>query len=372
MKSIRSKLLFSYLLVLLVGVAVTLLSVSFTSRFAYNRQMMGGPDGIHMGQQLNPPPQQRVQMQFANFRAAVLESLGYAALAASLVAVLVSIFLSERIVSPLRIMTRATGRIAAGHYDERIGVEGEDELSQLAGSFNQMAGQLELTESMRRRLIGDVAHELRTPLTTIKGSLEGLMDGVLQPDAETYGQILEESERLGRLVDDLQELSRVESGAYTLDRQPLDVAALAATAVKRLARQFDEKQITLSLSLPADLPPLPADEDRILQVLTNLLNNALQYTPASGSVTVSAQKNAEFVQFSVQDSGAGLSPADLELVFTRFYRADKSRSRQAGGGSGIGLTIARHLVEAHGGRIWVESPGPGLGSTFYFTLPHSR
>ncbi|MFO7583685.1 MAG: ATP-binding protein [Anaerolineales bacterium] len=367
MKSIRSKILLSYLIVLLVGVAVTLLSVSFTARLAYNRQVMG--QGMMRPAQEMPPPQQRALMQFANFRAAVFESLGYAALSAALVAIVVSIFLSERIVAPLRALTRATKRIATGHYDERVSVDGEDEFAQLAGSFNQMAAQLEQTESMRRRLVGDVAHELRTPLTTIKGSLEGLLDGVLQPNTETFSEILQESERLNRLVSDLQELSRVESGAYILDKQTLSVAALVATAVKRLGRPFEEKQVALRASLSPDLPPLHADEDRILQVLANLLNNALQYTPAGGTVNVSAQKNAEFVQFSVSDTGIGLSAADRDLVFTRFYRADQSRSRHAGGGSGIGLTIARHLVEAHGGRIWVESPGVGQGSIFYFTLP---
>jgi signal transduction histidine kinase len=373
MKSIRLKLMLSYLIVLLVGVAVTLLSVSFTSRLAYDRQLMR-ESGMHQGQGqgMPPAPPERIQMQFANFRNAVFESLGTAALAASLVAVVVSLFLSERIVSPLRALTRATDRIADGHYGERIQVDGQDELAQLAGSFNQMAEQLEQTENMRRRLIGDVAHELRTPLTTIKGSMEGLIDGVLQPDSETFSEILQESERLGRLVDDLQELSRVESGAYTLDKQTVDVTALVTTAIKRLSRPFEAKRIALTPNLAADLPPLHADADRILQVLTNLLNNALQYTPTDGTVTVSAQKNAEFVQFSVSDSGTGLSATDLELVFARFYRVDKSRSRQSGGGSGIGLTIARHLVEAHGGRIWVESPGVGQGSTFFFTLPLSH
>lgn len=370
MKSIRLKLLLSYLIILLVGVAVTLLSVSFTARVAYDRQMMR--EGMRMGQGMAPPQPERALMQFANFRNAVFESLGTAALVAALVAVIVGLFLSERIVAPLRAMTHATDRIAAGHYDERVSVDGEDELAQLAGSFNQMTEQLEQTEAMRRRLIGDVAHELRTPLTTIKGSMEGLLDGVLQPNSETFSEILQESERLNRLVSDLQELSRVEAGAYTLDKQTVDVSSLVATAIKRLARPFEEKQVALTPSLPADLPPLHADEDRILQVLANLLNNALQHTPTGGSVTVSAQKNAEFVQFSVSDSGSGLSAADLELIFTRFYRVDKSRSRQSGGGSGIGLTIAKHLVEAHGGKIWVESPGIGLGCTFFFTLPLSH
>jgi histidine kinase len=222
---------------------------------------------------------------------------------------------------------------------------------------------------MRRQLIGDVSHELRTPLTAIKGSMEGLMDGMLPADAETYQQIHTEADRLSRLVDDLQELSRVEAHAYPLDIREVDLSALVATTIKRLTPNANAKRISLTSNLPTNLPHLLADEDRLGQVMTNLAANGIQYTPEGGSVIISAeQKNGE-VQVTVSDTGIGIPPEHLANIFTRFYRVDKSRSRAAGGGSGIGLTIAHLLVEAHGGKIWAESLGEGKGSRFKFTLP---
>jgi histidine kinase len=243
-----------------------------------------------------------------------------------------------------------------------------DELAMLALSFNQMAAKLERTEAMRRQLIGDVAHELRTPLTALKGSLEGLIDGVLPSNPATLGQLALEADRMGKLVNDLQELSRVEAGAYELNRQPLMIEESVAAVSNRLARQFEEKGVALELEIPADLPPVFADEDRLGQVLLNLIGNALQYTPGGGRVRVTASQADGEVQVSVEDSGIGIPPEHLPHVFDRFYRVDKSRSR-AGGGSGIGLTITRYLVEAHGGRIWATSRGLGQGSAFTFGLP---
>ena len=222
---------------------------------------------------------------------------------------------------------------------------------------------------MRRRLIGDVSHELRTPLTAIKGSMEGLMDGVLPATHETYQQIHSEADRLNRLVDDLQELSRVEARAYELDLRGVDVPTIVQTVTKRLTPQAESKGLALDLNLPPDLPRLLADEDRTVQVLTNLVANAIQHTPDTGKVTVSAARVKDEVQISVRDTGIGIPPEHLAHLFDRFYRVDKSRSRRAGGGSGIGLTIARHFVEAMGGRIWAESEGESKGSVFTFTLP---
>jgi signal transduction histidine kinase len=199
--------------------------------------------------------------------------------------------------------------------------------------------------------------------------MEGLVDGVLPATPETFGQVAQEADRLNRLVDDLQELSRVEAGSFTLDLQPVSLSDLAETARKRLARPYAAKGISLTLNLPAALPPLRADTDRLLQVLTNLLGNALQYTPTGGGVTFSAELRGREVVMRVADTGIGIPAEHLAHIFDRFYRVDKSRSRQAGGGSGIGLTICKYLVEAHGGRIWVESAGEGQGSTFSFTLP---
>ncbi len=231
-----------------------------------------------------------------------------------------------------------------------------------------MATELEQTETMRRQLVADVSHELRTPLTTIKGTVEALIDGVLPPEAETYQRIVREADRLQRLVDDLQELSRVEAEAYELDRRPLPMETVLQATVERLEHQFEEKGVALRVTVPPDLPPVLADEARIEQVLLNLVGNALQYTPRGGWVHVSAGQANGMVVTSIEDNGIGIAVEHLSRLFTRFYRVDKSRSR-IGGGSGIGLTIARSLVEAHGGTIRADSPGRGKGSTFSFTLP---
>jgi histidine kinase len=234
-----------------------------------------------------------------------------------------------------------------------------------------MAEQLEQVEDMRRRLIGDVAHELRTPLTAIKGYAEGLMDNVLPASAETYQQIHAESERLNRLVDDLQELSRVEAKAVLLDVHPVDSAALINTVIKRMQYQFDGKRIALTSNLSADPIHVLADEGRAIQILTNLIGNALQYTPENGTVAVSVSREKDHARISIRDNGVGIPPEQLARIFDRFYRVDKSRSR-ARGGSGIGLTIARHLVEAHGGKLWAQSGGENQGSEFIFTLPLAK
>jgi len=225
---------------------------------------------------------------------------------------------------------------------------------------------------MRRRLIADVSHELRTPLTAIKGSMEGLMDGVLPATPETFQQIHAEADRLNRLVDDLQELSRVEAQSYPLDIRPVNVPSLVQSVTKRLAPQAESKRISLELELAPSLPPVLADEDRCIQVLTNLTGNAIQYTSEGGKVALIAKQVGDEIQISIRDNGVGISSEHLVHIFDRFYRVDKSRSRRAGGGSGIGLTIARALVEMQGGRIWAESAGEGQGSTFTFSLPTAK
>jgi histidine kinase len=362
------KLFVSYLVVIVVGVVVLATAAELAVPTAFERHMaamaeiMGG-EAMGMDADL-----------FTNFRHAVTEALVLAGSAAILVALAVSALVSRRVVLQVQEMQTASQRIAAGHYGERVGVPGDagrqdlDELGRLALSFNRMATQLEQIEAMRRDLIGDVAHELRTPLTSIKGYMEGLIDGVLPAEASTFQQVYREADRLQRLVRDLQELSRVEAGDFALDQQDVPVPRLVDAVVERLGRQFEEKGVALKTDVPADLPSVRVDEDRIGQVLLNLVGNALQYTPAGGRVDVSAWSEGDVVRMAVQDTGLGIAPEYLPHVFERFYRVDKSRSR-AGGGSGIGLTIARHLVEAHGGRMWAESAGPGQGSTFVFTLP---
>ncbi|MBI1881198.1 MAG: HAMP domain-containing protein [Chloroflexi bacterium] len=360
------KLMASYLIVLLVGVITLVLAVEAAIPTAFNRHLLGMQQ---MMGQLGGMQAMQADL-FTNFRAAVTEALLVSTTAALVSAIIVSLFVSRRVVTPIRQMMEASQRIAAGRYQERVDVAGEDELGQLAHSFNQMAATLEQTEALRRDLIANVAHELRTPLASIKGYMEGMLDGVLPAEPDTYHQIYHEADRLQRLVNDLQELSRVEAGAFELVRRPLAVEELIRQIAARLRPQFEEKEVNLTLNIPTDLPPVQADEDRFNQVLLNLAGNALQYTSTGGAVTIAAQTQNQDLLVTVSDTGLGITAKHLPHLFNRFYRVDKSRSR-AGGGSGIGLTIAKHLVEAHGGHIWAESEGEGRGSTFSFSLPLS-
>jgi len=368
------KLFLSYFLVILIGVIVLATAAELAIPNSFNRHLavMSSMMSSMMGSS-----EDLAANLFNNYRNAVNESLLLAASAAFAVAVIVSILVSRQVVLPLNAMKAASQRIANGTYSERVRIRGNlekddlDELDQLALSFNRMAERLEKTETMRRQLIGDVTHELRTPLTTIQGYMEGLMDGILPADEATYQEVFNEADRLKRLVNDLQELSRIESGVYQLDIKPVNMVILTMLVTKRLAQQFEEKGVELLPSISQNLPDVAADEDRIVQVMINLVGNALQYTSAGGRVIISAALSGSELQISISDTGIGLNPEHLQEVFTRFYRVDKSRSR-AGGGSGIGLTIARYIVEAHGGKIWASSQGLGHGSVFTFTLPVVR
>jgi signal transduction histidine kinase len=241
-------------------------------------------------------------------------------------------------------------------------------LGALAADFNAMAAALAGTEQRRRALIGDVAHELRTPLTVLEGTLEGLLDGVVAPDSTTWARLHGEAGRLRRLVDDLQELSRAEAGQIPLGLEAVSPGRIVAAAVERLAGPFADKGVALATELAGGLPLVLADHERAVQILTNLLTNALRHTPTTGTVRVAARDAGDAVEFAVADTGAGIAAEHLPHIFERFYRADRARSR-ALGGSGIGLTIARALVEAMGGAIRAESDGPGRGATVTFTLP---
>ncbi len=362
------KLFLSYLVVILVIIGVLTSAIELHVPTAFNRHMAA------MAEAMGHEAPALEQDFLVNFRRAVTEVLLLAVPAALLAALLLSLVVSRLVTLPVRDMMLASQRIAEGHYDERVVIPWDvndqelDELARLALSFNRMAANLEQTESMRSELIGNVAHELRTPLSSIKGYMEGLIDGVLPAEPATFQQIYREADRLQRLVMDLQELSRVESRAYSLDLRPVPVGNLFAAVTDRLERQFVEKDVALKVDVPAGLPPVLADEDRIGQVLLNLVGNALQYTPTGGQVDLRAAGEDGMVRLSVEDSGVGIAPEHLAHLFERFYRVDKSRSR-ACGGSGIGLTIANHLVRAHGGELRASSAGLGRGSTFSFTLP---
>lgn len=362
------KFFISYLLVIIIGIVVLISAAEFTVPGAFERHI------AEMVNVMGPEAKQMEDDLFNNFRNAVNESLIFSAVAASIAAVIVSIFVSRQVIAPIRRIMLASQRIADGKYDERVQIpegpigRGLDELGQMSVSFNQMADKLEKAEDLRQQLIGDIAHELRTPLSTIKGFMEGLMDDVLPAGDETFLQVHQEAERLQRLVGDLQDLNRVEAGVIDLDLQKSAVGHLLKSTVKRLERQFDEKGVAIQMEIEEDLPRILVDPDRIGQVLLNIVGNSLQYSSAGGEVIAKASRQDQQILITITDTGIGIAPDDLPRIFTRFFRVDKSRSR-AGGGSGIGLTISKHLVEAHSGSITAESGGLGKGSTFTISLP---
>jgi signal transduction histidine kinase len=367
------KVFLTYVLVILVGILVLATATSFSAPAAFNRHM-ADMSAILSNNNRMGNSQMMVADLFNGYRAAVTEAISLAAIAALIAAVIASFLISRQVVFPIQRMMLISQRVADGEYGQRLNVSGNlqmnqlDELDQLALSFNQMADKLEKTESMRRQMIGDVSHELRTPLSAIKGYMEGLIDGVLPGTPETFQLVYTEADRLQRLVNDLQELSRVEAGAYQLKLEPVSIYDLVKGVTNHLYLQYEEKGIQLETNLPVGLPSVLADNDRLIQVMTNLVGNALQYTSTGGKVTIMAAHKKDEVEIIVSDNGIGISSEQLYHIFDRFYRADKSRARPSGG-TGIGLTIAQALLKAHHGRIWVESAGLGKGSSFHFTLP---
>ena len=301
------------------------------------------------------------------FLAGINRALLLAAVVAGLAAVLFTAGLSRRILGPVSTLTAAARRMEGGDLTQRVEVQSSDEIGELARAFNAMADGLTRLEDLRRNMVTDVAHDLRTPLSNIRGYLEALQDGVVEPKREVVDSLHEEAMLLNRLVDDLQELALAEAGQLRLERQPVAPADLVNRAMEAARAQAAAGGITLQVDLPADLSLVDVDPQRIGQVLGNLLSNALTHTPPGGEVVVAAQARESEVELSVSDTGEGILPEHLPYIFERFYRADRSRSR-ATGGTGLGLAIARQLVEAHGGRIEVESE-VGQGTQFTFTLP---
>lgn len=295
-------------------------------------------------------------------------SLLVAAVAAGGVALLLTATLSRGIVGPVEALTLAARRMERGDLSQRVRVRGRDEIGELAHAFNAMADSLNASEQLRRQMVTDIAHELRTPLTNIRGYLEAVRDGVVSPKPEVIDSLYEESLLLNRLVEDLQELALAESGQLRLRRQACAIGEIAERTLAALPPQTAGGP-AMRLELPADLPLVDADPERVGQVLRNLVTNAQHHTLPDGSITVSAQARAEVVEIAVSDTGSGIAPEHLPYVFERFYRADPARARTTGG-AGLGLAIVRQLVLAHGGQVAVSSR-PGAGATFTFTLPRA-
>ncbi|NIQ92843.1 MAG: HAMP domain-containing protein [Desulfuromonadales bacterium] len=300
------------------------------------------------------------------FLTAVHRYLLWSGAFALVLAFLLSYLMTRRVLRPLAQMAEATHDLGAGNFSVRVAAHGSDEVGQLGGAFNRMADSLERLERLRKTMVSDVAHELRTPLTNLRGYLEGLSDGVIPPDKETLKMLQNEVLRLVHLVEDLGQLSRAEAARAYLERQMLDLGEAIEQMVAVYRPQLEAKQIRVETDFSAGVDQVSADRDKLLQAIRNLVDNAWKYTPVGGRFRVETCDSPDGVKALFVNSGPGIPPADLPYIFERFYRAERSRSRDAGG-AGIGLAIVKELIEAHGGSVGVRSEG---GETrLWFVLP---
>lgn len=301
------------------------------------------------------------------FLNSVNRSLIFAIISASVAAILLTIMLSRRILRPIEALTKASREMGQGKLNQRVTIQTNDEIGELANAFNAMADGLSRQEQLRRNMVSDVAHELRTPLSNIRGYLEAIQDGLTKPSRHVIDSLHEEAMLLNRLVEDLQELALAEAGQLQLRPVPVKLDTLIAKAITALQHRIAEKNITLKTDLASDLPSLEVDPERIGQVLRNLITNAITYTPEGGMITLKAYPVGHNIEVEVQDTGIGIAQEHLMNIFERFYRVDESRTRTTGG-AGLGLAIVKQLIQAHGGEINIESI-LGRGTTIKFTLP---
>jgi signal transduction histidine kinase len=303
------------------------------------------------------------------FLSSVNQSLWISVIIAGLVALILALIFASTVLKPLHTLKAVVSGMEHGDLSQRVSNTSGDEIGMLGHAFNAMADSLSRAELLRRNLVSDLAHELRGPLMNIRGSLELLQDQVLQPTPDILASLYEETGLLSRLITDLQDLSLAESGHLRLRCRPSELPAIVGQTTQMLQPALAEKNLALRLDIPSDLSPIEVDPERVAQILRNLLSNAVRHTPSQGEVSIAAVQTGSTIMVSVGDTGEGIAEEHLPFLFERFYRIDSSRAR-ATGGTGLGLAIAKHMVEAHHGRISVESR-LGHGTTFTFTLPNA-
>ncbi len=362
--SIKLSLLFAGLALLTIGILAVWVNQSVNANFAsycqQNSERCTCPDpntgvvGLGQAEQTFLQDSQK--------------SLGIAAVVSVIIAIALGLLVSNLITRPLQRLAGSARKIAAGDLDQRVQHKSSDEVGEVSRAFNTMAEQLDRKEKSRKHLLADVAHELRNPLSIVQGNLEAWLDGVKTPTPDQIALVYDETVLLNRLINDLRDLSLAEAGQLRLNLEPADIAELINAEMALFQARCREKNVALTAEVSNGLPVVKIDRDRIRQVLHNLLENALRFTPAGGAIKVSAGLDSSSqVHISVADTGMGIESSDLPFVFDHFYKADKSRHRGYGG-AGIGLALVKKYVELHGGSVNVESE-VGRGSKFGFTLP---
>ena len=351
-------MLLSHLFVVAVGTGV----IAVITRWSVPRLFQGRyGNGVGRG---------RGAAEAASLHDALLDSLDRALVIAAVSSVVIAgataLLLARRVARPLEDMSETTRRIRSGDYAARVATDKTYELRTLADDINGLGASLASTEEHRRRLMTELAHELRTPIATISGFLEGLQDGVIEATPELFAELADEAARCSRLTEDLGLLSRIDEQRLELRLTRFDLDATSRRVAERLRPQFDSAGVTLTIDPPTGPLAVEADEDRVVQILTNLLANAMRYTPVGGHVSVTCGRLGQTVACTIADDGDGIAPHDLDQIFERFHRGS---NRRGVSGSGVGLTVARSLARAHGGDITTVSPGLGSGAAFTLQLP---
>jgi two-component system sensor histidine kinase BaeS len=318
-------------------------------------------EAVSIGSPPQLDPRERIYLQRTTI------SSIFAGLTAVIIALILSVILARSLTRPLREMTAATRAMAHGELGRQVPVRSQDELGELASSFNQMSSDLARSNELRRQMTADIAHDLRTPLSVLSGYLEALRDGVLEPSPERFDAMFGEARHLQRLIDDLRTLSLADAGELALTPTSVPPGLVLEQAASSYGRHVAQKDVSLSLEIEPDLPEIEVDTDRMAQVFANLISNALRYTPAGGQIRLRARRQDGRVLLQVQDSGSGISPEDIPHIFDRFYRGEGARQGESGE-SGLGLAIAKSLIELNGGKISVESV-VGKGTTFTLSFP---
>ena len=318
------------------------------------------------------PGELSVEPQLSALQNEFQGSLLISGVTAGIAGILIIAFFTRRAFAPMRDLTETATRIGKGEFDQRVNSDHRGEIGNLATSFNSMASELEAAETRRRRLTADIAHELRTPLTNIRGYLEAVKDGVVEPDEQTIETLHRETLHLSTLVEDLRLLAITDTGSLKLEKLPERLEKIVEDVVNAFSARAMESDITLVCEMEDELPVVEVDRTRITQVFHNLLDNAILHSPANSIITIRVEQESEIerVKISITDHGEGIPADEIAHIFDQFYRVDSSRTRSTGG-AGLGLTIVKRLVEAHGGELTVSSD-VGVGSTFSVMLPISK
>jgi len=366
--SLRCKLTIAFAVTAVIGILLAAILIDRATAAAFNRYLQRAADAGNMMRGMAA----MMGLPERTFLHAMRGALMTAAIAAVGLSALVAVFLSQQITAPLRRLSTAASRVAHGDLSCRVPVDSNDEVGSLAGTFNGMVDSLERNQDARRNLMADLAHEMSSPLSVVQSNLEAMLDGVVEPSQSNISSLHEETLLLSRLVRDLRTLSQVESGRLALAPVPSDVSSVVKSVAQATEPEARRRNISLAIDVAPGLPQAVIDPDRMSQVIGNLLSNALRYTSEGGYVRIgvapyhASGNGTSAVVVSVADTGQGIPEMDLPRIFDRYFRGSQAKDGRAG--SGIGLAVVKELVEAHKGKVWVESQ-PGKGSTFFFTVP---